>query len=80
MVLDCPASAVEHQYVPEFYRNSAGQRSAVQVKKKGDCEQVSTQVQYAKEEQNSCERKVKAHLYILVECRRRREYGGVERK
>ena len=79
MVVDCPTSAVEHQYVPEFYRNSAGQWSVVQVKEKGDCEEVSTQVQYAKEEQNSCERKVKAHLYISVECRRR-EYGGVERK
>ena len=52
----------------------------MQVKKKVDCEQVSTQVQYAKEDQNSCVRKVKAHLYISVECRRRREYGGVERK
>ena len=25
VIVDCPTSAVGHQYVPEFYRNSAGQ-------------------------------------------------------
>ena len=44
VVVDCPTSAVEHQYVPEFYRNSVGQWSVVHIKEKGDCEQLRTHV------------------------------------